>query len=135
MRALHVVLCSALVACGGGGSGGGTGDDWDATVEDFRQAICTNACVPTGGQASCLADVKSDLDGARAVLDAAGEAACLHCLDVKASLIAEVAANGCQSTAAQDAEVFAACDLDPAVDFDGDGTADNDDDAACAGAP
>jgi hypothetical protein len=31
--------------------------------------------------------------------------------------------------------VFDACDLDPTVDYDHDGTANNDDDEACAGFP
>ena len=88
---------------------------------------------------------------------------------VKADLIPVVAANGCESTPDQGAQVFslcqvpteplgashlaslrevaretllpygrkgfAACDLDPAFDFDGDGDPGNDFDEACAGFP
>jgi len=120
-----------MLACGGGSGG----DDWDSTVERFRQAVCVSACVPDDLQQQCLDDVQVDLDQARIELSDLDEADCLDCLDVKASLLPAVAANGCQSTPAQDAQVFAACDLDPDVDFDGDGDPANDDDEACAGFP
>jgi hypothetical protein len=130
------LLLFVLAACGGGGDGGADAgsDPWDTHVAAFAQAICTSTCSP-GDPATCQSDVIADLGEARNLLDAAGQQQCLACLDVKASLVDDVAANGCTSTPQLDAMVYAACDLDPATDFDADGDPANDDDEACAGFP
>lgn len=86
-----------------------------------------------GDATECQQDVRTDLDQARSMLEAAGQERCVHCLQVKTDLIGEI--TNCQPTAAQNQQVFDACDLDPDVDYDQDGTANNDDDEACAGLP
>jgi hypothetical protein len=130
MRTIGFVL--VLAACGGGSGGG---DVWDARVNDFAQAICVNACVPAEDQEACLVDVVADMDQARIAVGPGGEATCLDCIRVITDLIPAVAANGCQPTPDQDAQVLAACDPNPAFDFDGDGDPGNDFDEACEGFP
>lgn len=127
------LLCLLLCACGGE-----TGDpsDWDATVDDFVAAACVEGEACTGDDpVACEDDVRTDLDDARAELDEAGEDQCMACLEVKAAQFRAIIAAACDEDAADEAAVFAACDLDPTVDYDGDGSVDNDDDEACAGFP
>jgi hypothetical protein len=110
-------------------------ETWQDVVDDFAEAICVNDCVVPSEQQSCVTDVKADMTDAKAALTDKNEANCIKCMKKKTELIPAVVANTCQSTAAQDMEVYAACDLDPNTDYDGDGTANNDDDEACAGRP
>ncbi len=130
---LLLVPVLVLGACAGSNDDGAS---WDQTVTDFVSAICppANTCSP-GDHAACEQDVRTDLDQARSMLDAAGQERCIHCLQVKTDLVGDIVAQSCQSTPDQDQQVFDACDLDPSVDYDGDGTANNDDDEACAGFP
>lgn len=122
-------LLILLAACGGGGS------PWDDGVDDFVAATCVEYADCTGDDpATCESDVRADLGDAEAELDDAGEAACLECLATKAEVVRSIAED-CQPMAEDIAAIVAACDTDPTVDFDGDGTPDNDDDEACAGFP
>jgi hypothetical protein len=121
-------MALGLLACG---NSAGT-PSFDEAGAAFLDALCTSPCVGDN-EAECRSDVTIDLADIEAELDAAGEARCARCLDVKADILATLAT--CQASPDQDAAVAAACDLDPAVDFDGDGTADNDDDEACIGLP
>jgi hypothetical protein len=123
----------ALSACGGGE---GEADLFAEAVDRFAPTFCAlNAQCFQVDPAACEADVRTDLGDAEAALDDAGEARCVGCLDVKTEELQKIADAQCDPAAADEAAVFAACDLDPAVDFDGDGTTDNDDDEACAGFP
>lgn len=129
-----LTLVLAAAACEGG-KGGGTGsfDDEATAFADIScrlGAECFGASEPT-----CVADIETDMADAKAQLDDAGEQACIECMSVKATEIQKILDANCDIRAGSEAAVFAACDLDPAVDFDGDGTADNDDDEACAGFP
>lgn len=130
---MSLVSVLVLAACGGSNDGGAS---WDDTVTDFVTAICppANTCT-SGDPAACEQDVRTDLADAKAMLDADGQERCIHCLQVKTDLIGDIVAQSCQPTADQNQQVFDACDLDPIVDYDNDGTANNDDDEACAGFP
>jgi hypothetical protein len=136
---LSFSLSLVLAACAaddGGDGDGTTTDPWDAAVDDFVQAGCVEAATCSGEQpAECEGDVRADLDDARAELDAAGESRCIQCMTVKVRELRKIIAASCDISAADQAAVFAACDLDPATDYDGDGQPANDDDEACAGFP
>jgi hypothetical protein len=95
-------LLLALAACGGDAA------DWDGAVSDFVEGQCTSTCSVVAEDA-CRRDVETDLADARTILDDAGEQRCIDCLDAKLRLIPLVEMQGCQPTAAQDAEVTAAC--------------------------
>jgi hypothetical protein len=126
------LLFLIAAACGGGDDSGGS---WDDVVDDFVDATCVDYEPCTGADpVACDTDVRTDLADARDELDDAGEAACIDCLAAKAAVIRDVLP-ACQPGGDDIATIIAACDTDPAVDFDGDGTADNDDDEACNGHP
>jgi hypothetical protein len=110
--------------------------DFDTSVDNFTVLICQvgDVCVDQDPVA-CETDVRTDLADAEEILDEAGEAQCIECLDAKAIELQKLLDADCDVTVLDNAAVFAACDLDPAVDFDGNGTADDDDDEACAGFP
>lgn len=108
---------------------------WQDVVDEFANALCVNSCVPANEQQQCVADVKADMMSAMTDLDAAGETNCIRCMKKKTELLPAIVAAGCMSTMEQDNQVYAACDLDPNVDYDMDGTPNNDDDEACAGKP
>lgn len=128
-------LTLAMIACGGG-SGGGTGN-WDDEVAQLAATGCAlgATCFGDTEKEMCEADVVADMADARAQLDDTGELQCIECMNVKSVEMQKILDADCDIRAASEAAVFAACDLDPAVDFDGDGTVDNDDDEACAGFP
>ena len=154
---LAMMFVLVVAACGGGG-GPGPGDDtpadpdaepaepdaptaatWGETVDDYIHVACVEieACGPPvpPPPPNCEADLTADFADAMAALDDAGEQRCIHCLQVKLTTLREIIANDCGGTTEQVEAVFAACDLDPTVDYDGDGTVDNDHDEACAGFP
>ena len=85
-------------------------------------AFCIASCVPSfdqGGGSSEQYDYYATVHS--------------HCMDAKTS---EADRSLCDNRNPVDPDVIAAaCDLDPEVDYDGDGVADNDDDEACAGYP
>ena len=111
MRTAWAVLVTA--ACAGDGAG------WDSAVSDFEDGVCTTACNALPEDA-CRRDVQTDLADARAILDDVGEQRCIDCLDTKLRLIPPIEMQACQATAAQEAEVRAACGAN---------------DEACAGFP
>lgn len=119
-----------VAACGGGE------DAFDAEVDRFAPTLC-EASASCGGQdeMACLTDVYTDMAAARDELDEAGRARCIECMEAKRAEIEKLLAADCDTSVLDDGAVFAACDLDPAVDYDGDGEAANDDDEACAGYP
>jgi hypothetical protein len=123
----------ASVACGGddGGGGGGGGASFDQAVEEFASAIC--ACDPD--PAACERDVRTDMADAKAALGEGERAPCIACMDAKAAEAVKMAAADCDESVIDPEAIFAACDLDPAVDYDGDQVPDNDHDQACAGYP
>ena len=101
---MRTALCAllAVAACGGDGA------DWEGAVADFEVGLCTSTCrVET--EDACRRDLRADLTDARARLDLAGEQRCIDCLDTKLRLIPLVDMQACQPTAAQSAEVVAAC--------------------------
>ncbi len=133
MRLLAIAAILISSACGGD-DGASTG--FADAVDDFVLAACDEAATCTGDDPTdCEADVRTDLADAEAALDATGEAQCIACLDAKATQLRAWADAACDDGALDEAAVYEVCDLDPVVDYDGDGTADNDDDEACAGFP
>ncbi|HSK03817.1 MAG TPA: hypothetical protein VK932_21335 [Kofleriaceae bacterium] len=158
---LLLVVLGLLSGChdGGGGSGddGGTGGDggvrddadrppidgpvvvvgsFDEELPAFRKAFCDRAVTCIGqDRAMCETEVNADMADAKAALDAAGEMRCARCMHVKATEIAKVVAANCNAAAGDAEAIFAACDLDRTVDYDGDDNPGNDDDEACAGFP
>lgn len=138
-RLAFIVLASIVLASTFACSDGVSGDPqsgFDAEAARFTDLICRYAvsCGPTP-DAACKSDVETDLADAKAQLDEAGEARCAECLNAKSIELQKVFDDACNIRAADEDAIFAACDLDPAVDYDGDGTPDNDDDEACAGKP
>lgn len=143
MSLLLVVLTIAL-GCGGEEGGDPPGDGppgpaagtFDEELPAFRTATCDHAVRCIGqDRAMCEADLTADMADAKAQLDDAGEARCARCMHAKTTEIGKIVAAGCNHMAADANAIFAACDLDPAVDYDGDGNRGNDDDEACAGYP
>jgi hypothetical protein len=156
---LLLVVLGLLPGCnGGGGSGddggggdGGVGDaadlppidgpvvvvgSFDEELPAFRKAFCDRAVTCIGqDRAACEAEVDADMAAAKAALDAAGEMRCARCMHVKATEIAKVVAANCNAAAGNAEAIFAACDLDRTVDYDGDDNPGNDADEACAGYP
>ena len=138
---LLTAMMAFATACGsgddgGGGGGGGGGDDWDTTIEALVDTLCVDGAACTGDDpGQCEGDVRTDMADARAQLDAAGEARCLACLDVKMRELRKIIAASCDVAAADTDAIYAACDLDPATDYNGDDDPANDDDEACAGFP
>jgi hypothetical protein len=129
-----LVIACAFAACAGDDGGDDVG--WDATVDEFVQAGCVEAAVCSGeAPAECEGDVRADMEDAREALDGPGETRCIDCMTVKVRELRKVIAASCNVGAADTGAIFAACDLDPAVDYDGDGQTANDDDEACAGFP
>jgi hypothetical protein len=105
-------------------------------VDRFVMTLCIDAAVCTGDdQISCEDDALADLGHAMVVLDDAGEQQCIACLDAKVEELEEWIDDDCNEDAVDQDNIVEACDLDPTTDYDGDGTADNDDDEACAGFP
>jgi len=101
MRSALAVL-TVVAACGGDAA------DWDGAAADYEEGLCTSTCrVQT--EDACRRDLQAALADARALLDPAGEQRCIDCLDTRLRLIPLVELQGCQPTAAQDAEVTAAC--------------------------
>lgn len=123
-----MVLVGVLAACGGGPS-------WEEVVDRYADAVCHGfaACGAPGEPEACIAEVQTDLAETRAQLPSEREEQCMDCLATVADIVPAVVDNGCESTTAQDARIYAACDLDPAVDYDGDGDPANDDEQACDG--
>jgi hypothetical protein len=136
---------------GGGGGDGGVRDDaspppgdgpsgmvgsFDEELPAFRKAFCDRAvtCI-SQDRAMCEAEVDTDMAAAKAQLDEAGEVRCARCMHVRATEIAKVVAASCNAAAGNADAIFAACDLDKSVDYDGDDNPGNDDDEACAGFP
>lgn len=133
-RILGWFIALALAGCEGG-KGGATGS-FDDEAMAFAEVSCQLAADCFGStDAGCIAEITTDMADAKAQLDEAGQAACIECMSVKAREIQNILDASCDIAAGSEPAVFAACDLDPAVDFDGDGTTDNDHDEACAGFP
>jgi hypothetical protein len=157
---LLLVVLGFLSGCSGGGDSGddaGTGGDggvrddadrppidgpvvvvgsFDEELPAFRKAFCDRAVTCIGqDRAMCETEVNADMADAKAALDAAGEMRCARCMHVKATEIAKVVAANCNAAAGDAEAIFAACDLDRTVDYDGDDNPGNDDDEACAGFP
>lgn len=134
MYRLAVLTGLVLAACEGGK--GGASGSFDAEVDQLATTTCDLAatCFGEPGE-SCEADIRMDMADAKAQLDEAGQAACAECMNVKSREIQKILDAMCDLEAGNEPAVFAACDLDPTVDFDGDGTPDNDHDEACAGFP
>lgn len=140
-----VSLAAALVtACGdsrertdgGATADGGGADGFDEEAARFADVLCeVNETCAGMDRPSCVADILADMADAKAVLDDAGRLRCIQCMETKRTEAPKVVDADCDPEAVDPSPVFAACDLDPAVDFDGDGRADNDHDEACAGFP
>ncbi len=127
-----LLLLLLVAACGGGGE---DTIDWDEGVDDFVDAACYDFDACNNEEPDdCEADVRFDLNDARSELVDTGFQECLACLAAKAEAFRAAAAT-CQIAADDEAAIYAACDLNPLFDYDGDGTVDNDDDEACAGYP
>jgi hypothetical protein len=154
MQRLAILL--VVAACGGDGGNGGdddtTGDPdappahpdavpdaraatWSETVDDYIDTACVEieACMPPID--NCVQEFTADFADATAALDDSGEQQCIPCLAAKIDLMRAYIANGCSGTGVDVTPIFAACDLDPNADYDGDGVAGNDHDEACAGYP
>jgi hypothetical protein len=131
-----LVGLACVVGCGGSSNTANDDARWDDGVASFAAATCDSPC-ETSDHTVCKSDLVEDFMAARDELDASGGSrdACLACLRAKTDAAPLVAANHCTPTAAIDQMVFAICDLDPKVDYDGDGILDNDDDEACGGYP
>jgi hypothetical protein len=151
-KLLALMLALAAAACGGGDDSSASPDappgtpdaatptpdaaaTWDEAVADFIHLACVEIAECAEPSATCMADMTTDFADAMAALDAAGEQRCIHCLEAKIALGHDFIANHCQPGDIDPQTVYAACDLDPTVDYDGDGTANNDHDEACAGFP
>ncbi len=145
---LLLVVSGLAVGCDDGESSPPAGDgppgdappvvvrSFDEELPPFRTAICDHAATCIGqNRAMCLADVAADMADAKAQLDEAGEMRCARCMHVRATEIAKIVAANCNAAAGNADAIFAACDLDPAVDYDGDDNPGNDHDEACAGFP
>lgn len=110
---------------------------WQDVVDDYADTIC-NAAYTCGSSLDvdeCIAEVKVELADVRAATTTDAQARCRTCMETVTDVVSDVVERGCMSTAAQDARIYDACDLDPAVDFDRDGNPANDDTEACAGLP
>lgn len=132
MASLFLVF--GLSSCGGGDDDAvGSFDD---ELPSFRTTLCDVAATCAGqNRAMCEADVSADMADAKAQLDDTGELRCARCMHVKTVEGAKILDASCDLRAASEAAILAECDLNPAADYDGDGTAGNDDDEACAGFP
>ena len=134
MRMLMLAMVLVLTACGG--DGGSSGSAFDSTLPEFISAGCELEATCFGDdQAACEADVTADMADAKEALDEAGEDQCALCMLAKIEQGNAILEAACDVGAADPQAVYDACDLDAATDFDMDGTADNDDDEACAGYP
>lgn len=126
----HVVVGLALqlcAACNSGDDGGAASTSFDDAVPDFVSAIC-DASSTCGGQDrdACVGDVTTDMDDAKAMLDAAGLAQCTACMQAKTEAIQAFLGRGeCMPNDDENASVDDACKLTP----------DGDDQEACAGFP
>jgi hypothetical protein len=141
-----IALLGGAIGCGedmepdpGPGPGDGPpgmSGTFDEELPVFRATICDHAVKCIGqDRATCEAEVTAGMASAKAALDDAGEARCARCMDVRGTELAKVVAASCDHMAGDAEAVFAACDLDPAVDYDGDDNTGNDNDEACAGFP
>lgn len=134
MRKLVLAMVLVLTACGG--DGGSSGSAFDSTLPDFIDTGCDLEATCFGeDRADCVSDVTTDMASAKEALDEAGEDRCALCMLVQIEEAQKILDAACDVGAANVQAVYDACDLDPAVDYDGDGTNDNDDDEACAGYP
>lgn len=97
-----LAVLTVVAACGGDAA------DWDGAVADYEEGLCTSTC-RVQAEDACRRDLQTDLADARELLDPAGEQRCIDCLDTRLRLIPLVELQGCQPTAAQDAEVVTAC--------------------------
>ena len=133
MRFLGLVL---LVACSGVDSSPNGAGSFDDEVVRFRDTICEVGARCSGEDlVACKTDVTTDMNDAKAALDQAGQARCATCVHVKRVEAQRILDAACDFAAADIVAVLDVCDLDPAIDYDQDGTPDNDDDEACAGYP
>ena len=124
-----------LAACGGDPVGNTSPSTWNDAVNAFIDATCNDATTCTGDDpAQCTTDVTADMAQAKSMLDETGQAQCIQCMNARAQAARDFAIT-CDMADIDFAAVYAACDLDPSMDYDGDGTPDNDDDEACAGFP
>ncbi len=145
-----LVVLGLSLGCGEDAEGGGTdaGDPsgdappgsnagtFDEELPSFSTTICDHAVMCIGqDRATCEADLAADMADAKAQLDEAGEQRCARCMDVKTAELGKIVAANCNHTAADANAIFAACDLDKTVDYDGDDNPGNDDKEACAGFP
>lgn len=140
-------MALAAAACTGGsgeggvgiGDGGGVvggGGDWDAVVSSFAESICEMGAQCFGeGKAECLAEIEQEMAAAEVELGPSGQPACIACMNVMSTEADKMMAPDCDVRAINEDAIFAACDLDPTVDFDQDGDPTNDEDEACAGFP
>jgi hypothetical protein len=125
---------------GGGGGGGPDGGDspgsFDEEVGPFIDTMCMveSVCF-NGDMQACVNDMTTDMADAQAQLDETGEMQCATCMHVKQREAQKILDATCDVNAGDSEAVFAACDLNPNVDFDGNGTPDDDHDEACAGFP
>ncbi|HUH05002.1 MAG TPA: hypothetical protein VML75_23555 [Kofleriaceae bacterium] len=136
-RLLIITMLAALAACGGNGSGSGADAEpvtFDGELARFIESICQAGaqCFADPLQ-DCRDDVTADMMDARAALDAAGEAQCAACMRAKSDLSDALVAADCDTDAVDPNDILPYCDLDPNVDYLGDGNPD--DDEACAGYP
>lgn len=110
--------------------------NFDTSAENFTVLLCEASDTCFGQDpVACTNDVTTDLNDAQDILDDAGEALCIACLDIKAAQLQDLLDAACDINVLDNAPVLAVCDLDPAVDFDGNGTTDDDANEACAGFP
>ncbi|HEU5058546.1 MAG TPA: hypothetical protein VFU21_18565, partial [Kofleriaceae bacterium] len=107
-------------------------DEWEDAVDGFVSATCS---CPTTDTDICRLDVSDAMEEARGVLDDDEESACIDCLAAKESQLRRKADARCDDDVVDLGAIHAACDLDPATDYDRDGVPDNDDDEACGGYP
>jgi hypothetical protein len=111
-------------------------ESFDDEVPPFLKAFCDLAALCAGqSRPMCEADVNTDMAQAKAQLDDAGELRCARCMHIRAIETANIVAANCNHLVADAEAIFAVCDLNPDVDYDGDGNAGNDDDEACLGLP
>jgi hypothetical protein len=124
---------------GGGGAtpdGGESPGTFDEEVGPFIDTMCMVQATCFGADMQmCVTDMTTDMADAQGQLDETGETQCAGCMHVKTREAQKILDAACDVNAGDSEAVFAACDLDPNVDYDGNGTPDDDHDEACAGFP